>query len=318
MTVFLRAAFLAAALLTALHLNSQTINIWGEGKRHHARQAILRPYICRGSDISVIICPGGSYYWLDIDNEGKLVAERLNEKGISAYVLSYRVGGITPFIFHRGLVFRGKRHPDMIADLQRAISLVRSGSAGAPAPEKLGVMGFSAGGHLAMCSACFFDTDFPKKQTGAPSRGSLKPDFVAAVYPVVTMEDPYAHRRSRRGLLGDVRMYSGKMRDSLSLEKKVRDDCPPVFLLNAEDDRVVDWHNSALLDSALTAGGVQHEYLRFETGGHGFGADDRRGSTQTRGWMELFMDWLGRLFPELPSVGWIKEKDWTAAGCPDR
>ncbi len=318
MFFFLRAAFLAAALLTALHLNAQPISIWGEGKRHHARQAILRPYICQGSDVSVIICPGGSYYWLDIDNEGKLVAERLNEKGISAYVLSYRVGGITPFIFHRGLVFRGKRHPDMIADLQRAISLVRSGAAGAPAPEKLGVMGFSAGGHLAMCSACFYDTDFPQMQTGEPSQESLKPDFVAAVYPVVTMEDPYAHRRSRRGLLGDIRMYSGKMRDSLSLEKKVRNDSPPVFLLNADDDQVVDPRNSALLDSALTVRGVPHEYLRFETGGHGFGADDSRGSARTRGWMQLFVDWLGRLFPELPSGSGIKENDWTAESRPKR
>ncbi len=299
MGLILRAALLVAALLAAFQLNAQTIRIWGEGTRHHASQALLTAYPCEGSSISVIVCPGGSYYWLDIDNEGKLVARQLNAAGISAYVLSYRVGGITPFIFHRGLVFRGKRHPDMIADLQRAISLVRSGAAGEPAPEKLGVMGFSAGGHLAMCSACFFDTDFPKGQTGAPSRTSLKPDFVAALYPVVTMDEPYVHRRSRRGLLGEGRVYSGSMRDSLSVEKKVRDDCPPVFLLNTEDDRVVDWQNSALLDSALTARGVPHEYRRFETGGHGFGSNDELGSAQTRGWMRLFVDWLGRLFPEL-------------------
>ena len=134
---FRRILALAFALLAVLPLGAQEINIWGEQTRHHARQAILRPYLCEGSSISVIICPGGSYYWLDFDNEGKLVARWLNSHGISAYVLSYRVGGVTPFIFHRALVFRGKRHPDMIADLQRTISLVRSGALGQPAAEKL-------------------------------------------------------------------------------------------------------------------------------------------------------------------------------------
>ena len=297
MKFFLRAALIVAALLAGFGLGAQEIDIWGDQTRHHARQAILRPYTCEGSSISVIICPGGSYYWLDFDNEGKLVARWLNSHGISAYVLSYRVGGVTPFIFHRALVFRGKRHPDMIADLQRAISLVRSGDLGQPAPEILGVIGFSAGGHLAMSSACFFDTDFAGMQLGTPSQTSLRPDFVAPIYPVVTMKEPYCHHRSRRGLFGDSRVYSRRLRDSLSLENHVRPDCPPVFLLNAEDDPVVDWHNSAMLDSALTAAGVRHKYYRFETGGHGFGANPEKGSEATRNWMNLFLDWVRELYP---------------------
>ena len=297
MKFFLRVALIVAALLAGFGLGAQEINIWGDQTRHHARQAILRPYTCEGSSVSVIICPGGSYYWLDFDNEGKLVARWLNSHGISAYVLSYRVGGVTPFIFHRALVFRGKRHPDMIADLQRAISLVRSGALGQPVPEKLGVIGFSAGGHLAMSSACFFDTDFAGMQLGTPSQTSLRPDFVAPIYPVVTMKEPYCHHRSRRGLFGDSRVYSRRLRDSLSLENHVRPDCPPVFLLNAEDDPVVDWHNSALLDSALTVAGVRHEYHRFETGGHGFGANPEKGSEATRNWMNLFLEWVRELYP---------------------
>ena len=153
-----------------------------------------------------------------------------------------------------------------------------------------------------MSSACFFETDFAGKQLGTPSQTSLRPDFVVPVYPVVTMEEPYCHHRSRRGLLGDNRVYSRKLRDSLSLEKHVRPDCPPVFLLNAEDDPVVDWHNSALLDSALTAAGVRHEYYRFETGGHGFGANPGKGSEQTRGWLDLFLEWLRELYPAVAEL----------------
>ena len=97
---------------------------------------------------------------------------------------------------------------------------------------------------------------------------SLKPDFVVPVYPVVTLSDSrYVHRRSRLGLLGEWTVLRESMRDSLSLERHVRPDGPPVFLLNCIDDPIVDYHNSVLLDSALTASGVAHRYVQMQTGG---------------------------------------------------
>ena len=91
------------------------------------------------------------------------------------------------------------------------------------------------------------------------------PDFVAAIYPVVSMSHPCTHKRSRRALLGEYRKYNKSMRDSLSLEKHVTKGCPPVFLVNCKDDPVVKYHNSELLDSALTVQGVEHRYIQYQT-----------------------------------------------------
>lgn len=235
---------------------------------------------------SVIICPGGSYCWLAMKTEGREVAEWLQANGITAFVLKYPVQGILPYITHSRLLFRGHQHPDMINDLRRAIQYVRDhASEYGINPQRVGVMGFSAGGHLALCSAM-------DNGQSTMDNDNTRPDFIAAIYPVVSMSHPDSHKRSRRALLGEYRKYSRRMRDSLSIEKHIPKDCPPVFLVNCKDDPVVKYHNSELLDSALTAQGIPHRYIQYRTGGHGFGVSETKGTAESRAWKEEFLKWL--------------------------
>lgn len=279
---------------------ADTIALWDGVKMPHGRQVALyafRPETPNG--ISVVVCPGGSYHWLDQEVEGFKVGEWLSANGITAFVLLYRTAGKVEVAMPVRLVFRGKRHPDMITDAQRALQYV-----GEHAPEygidpdKIGMMGFSAGGHLVMSAACFNATNF-LQLAGIETDVNLRPAFVVPVYPVVTMDPPYVHRRSRRGLLGDNRVADSAMRDSLSLEKHIPDNCPPVFLINCVDDPIVQYQNSELLDAALTQKNVPHRYIQYETGGHGFGASDEKGSPECRQWRNEFLAWLKSLYPSL-------------------
>ncbi|MCX4279754.1 MAG: alpha/beta hydrolase [Muribaculaceae bacterium] len=257
----------------------------------------LTPYLAPGNNnTACIVCPGGSYFWLDRKTEGTGVAEWLRSNGISAFVLEYRVAGINAFIWHDRYVRRGHRYPDMLQDVQRSIELIRdnAGRFGID-PNRLGVMGFSAGGHLSAMSGIFFDTN-SLKSLGITPHVSLKPDFIAPIYPVVSMTDKSTHRRSRRGLLGEGKAISAEMKDSLSLERHVRRDMPPVYLMNCIDDPVVDYHNSVLFDSAMTAAGVRHRYVQFKTGGHGFGANPEKTTSEAISWKEDFINWLRILF----------------------
>ena len=149
---------------------------------------------------AVIVCPGGSYSWLDMKTEGKEVAQWLQANGISAFVLKYRVQGIVPYITHSRLLFKGNQYPDALYDLQQAIQHVREHATEYNInPNKLGVMGFSAGGHLALCGASLLGG---RLEGGCPS-------FIAAIYPVVSMSHPVSHKRSRRALCGNSVKTSG-------------------------------------------------------------------------------------------------------------
>ena len=248
----------------------------------HAQKLVYYP--AEGAPkAAVVVCPGGSYFWLDQVGEGKLVAEWLASEGIAAYVLHYRTAGWFDFAFRTRPLFGGNRHPDMISDLQWALQSVREEYDG-----PVGVMGFSAGGHLAMSAGEFFDTDFRGGADGA----NLRPDFVACVYPVVSMREPCTHKRSRRGLLGEGRTGNQALRDSLSLELHVRPDTPPVYLLRCDDDPVVDPKNSDLLEAALKEKKVPHRYVKYSAGGHGFGADSKKFTEETARWQADFLKWL--------------------------
>lgn len=289
--------FLICSLFGIAAYGEKPINIW-EGTGCDTKVK-LTPYLVEGKDnIGVIVCPGGSYFWLDKKTEGYGVAEWLNANGISAFVLEYRVGGVPAFITHYRLVSRGNRYPDMLQDVQRSIQLVRENAEefGIDA-NKLGVMGFSAGGHLTAMAGLFFDTN-SLLYYGIIPKVSLKPDFIAPIYPVVTMVEKPVHKRSRRGMLGEGKSISSEMKDSLSLERRVRPDMPPVYLMNCVDDPIVDYKNSELLDSALTENGVPHVYRQFKTGGHGFGANPAKTTEEAIAWREEFINWLREMYDE--------------------
>ena len=239
----------------------EKLKLWNDNptqKEKWSELTVFLPEKADTSGISVIVCPGGSYYWLDMNNEGYSVAKYLNEKGITAFVLHYRTAR------------RGNHHPAMIQDLQRSMQIVAENADKFKInPEKIGIMGFSAGGHLAGTAAEYFDTDF----IGMGEQFSaIKPYFSAMIYPVVSMEDSICHKKSRKNLLG--KNFTPEMANMMSLEKNVREDMPPVFLLHCTGDKTVDYRNSVVLDKALTEKNIPHKFLLFDEnghGGHGFG-----------------------------------------------
>jgi len=276
----------------------ECIHLWDGYKVNHGRQVTLTPYVAEHNEtgLAVIVCPGGSYCWLDEENEGDKVSEWLQANGITAFTLRYRTIGFGAFFWHHRCLFRGKQHPDMITDAQRALQWVREHAEEYHVnPERVGMMGFSAGGHLVMSTACFSGHDFLKAQ-GIGTEVSLRPAFVAPIYPVVTMRKPYVHKRSRRALLSEKRHHDPMMIDSLSLERHIPANCPPVFLVNCVDDPVVEYHNSMLLDSALTANLVNHRYIQYQTGGHGFGASEEKGTEECRQWRKAFLKWIHEIY----------------------
>lgn len=288
-----RKIFVLSLLLLTVMAKAQ-VEIWQGLDIRHGGRVKLTSYLADNNptNTAVIICPGGSYYWLDTRNEGDSVAMWLQSQGISAFVLEYRVAGIMAFSFGYRSIFRGCQHPDMITDAQRALQWVRTHADEYHInPNRVGMLGFSAGGHLALSTAFFHVHDFIK-DAGVDNETNLRPDFVGAIYPVVTMVKPYVHKRSRRGLLSEQHNHDLVMCDSLSLERHVPADCPPVFLVNCVDDSVVDYRNSVVLDSALIATNVDHRYIQYQTGGHSFGASEKRGSQESREWKKEFLKWL--------------------------
>lgn len=238
-------------------------------------------YIPRSSDHSmpaVILCPGGSYRYLGMEVEGTTIAKWLNEQGIAAFVLRYRVAP--------------SRFPAMIEDLQEAILYCRKNAAKLGIdPNLVGVMGFSAGGHLAGISAVYDNANYigQKKSQGI----SLRPDFVAMIYPVVTMSnEEIVHRKSRRSLLGNNPTRA--MLDSMSLEKNVHRGMPPLFIIHSTKDDVVDPRNSVVLSQALERAGSNCKLTLYTNGTHGFGIDRKKGK-DALDWKNEFLLWFNSL-----------------------
>lgn len=249
-----------------------------------AKAPALTPFLADSAanrGIGVVICPGGSYSWLDMKTEGIGTARWLQQHGINAFVLQYRVANISAYVLWYRFWGIGNKYPDMLEDAEWALSEVyRQADSLRIDTARIGVMGFSAGGHLTMLSYLY-------------NRTPYRPHFLAPIYPVVTMSDrQLTHKRSRRGALGVWRQFNHSMRDSLSIEKHITDDCPPVFLVNCKDDPTVRYENALLLDSALTAHHVPHQYILYDTGGHGFGASESKGTEESRQWKKAFLEWI--------------------------
>ena len=270
---------------------NRTIDLW-EGTET-AGHAFLTPYPAdHGDGTAVIVCPGGSYFWLDRVNEGAMVAQWLQSEGITAFMLEYRTAGVPAFITRFRLGGHIARAQRSMQDVFMAINYVRSrADEWGINPARVGVLGFSAGGHMALMAAEKNGREV-LGALGIDNTGDLTPAFAGAIYPVVSFVDSCTHERSRRGLIGDFNGHHEELRRSLSAELNVRRDMPPVFLVGCDDDSVVDPRNHLLLSDALIKCGARHEYHRYATGGHGFGANDALTNTVTARWKQAFVDFL--------------------------
>lgn len=225
---------------------------------------------------AVVICPGGGYWNLAVDHEGYDIARWFNDLGVHAFVLRYR------------LAQHGYHHPAMILDAQRAIRLVRSRSSEWRLdPERLGIMGFSAGGHLASTAGTHFDSGNPEAEDPI-ERVSSRPTFMVLGYPVISFETEFTHRGSRSNLLGDNPDLN--LVHHLSNETQVSTMTPPTFLVHTNEDRGVPAENSVLFYLALRKAGVPAELHIYQKGRHGLGMapDDPVFSS----WADRLRDWL--------------------------
>jgi acetyl esterase/lipase len=242
---------------------AQTVRLWagdapgalGKGEEDIPSLTIYSPPAGKANGAAVVVCPGGGYGGLAA-HEGKPIAEWLNTLGVTGFVLKYRLGPR----YH---------HPIMMNDVNRAIRYVRAHAADWNLdPHRIGVIGFSAGGHLASTAATHYDKGDPNA-TDPVERVSSRPDLAILVYAVITMTHPYTHDGSRQNLLG--KDPDAALVDLMSNEKQVTPDTPPIFLLHTADDPVVPVENSLLFAMACHKVNVPVELHVFPHGPHGIG-----------------------------------------------
>ena len=224
---------------------------------------------------AVIVFPGGGYGWLATNHEGRQIANWFNSMGITAFVLRYRLGPK----YH---------YPVELWDAQRAIRTVRARATELGVfPDEIGIIGFSAGGHLAST----VETRFDAGEAGAKDaidRVSSRPDFVILAYPVISLAAPYTHAGSRENLLG--KNPKPELVKELSNEFQVKKDTPPTFLWSTSTDDAVPPENSVAFYLALQKAGVPAELHVFAKAPHGVGLDLRDPSVGM--WGELVLEWL--------------------------
>lgn len=237
--------------------------------------AIFLPPKEKATGTGVVVCPGGGYVHLAMAHEGIEIAKKLNEMGIAAFVLKYRLPSDESMI---------NKEIGPLQDAQRAIQLVRqhAGDWGVKT-DRIGIMGFSAGGHLASTAG----THFTNAVIDNKDNISLRPDFMILLYPVISFSDSIGHRGSRDNLIGKhpspekIKEYSG--------EEQVTARTPPTFLVHAGDDNVVPVANSLHFYEALQRHDVPAEMHIYPHGGHGFGMNN---SATKDLWMDRLKNWL--------------------------
>jgi acetyl esterase/lipase len=224
---------------------------------------------------AVIVAPGGGYGMLASNHEGRQVANWLNAMGITAFVLKYRLGPR----YH---------YPIELEDAQRAIRLVRSRAAEIGySPSRVGMMGFSAGGHLTSMAGTHFDDGNPSASDPI-DRLSCRPDFLVLAYPVISMSASFTHQGSELNLLGEN--ASPELRKKVSSELQVTPQTPPTFLFAITEDETVPVENTVAFYQALIKAGVPAEMHIFEQGHHGVGLD--LGDPVLGIWPTLLTNWL--------------------------
>lgn len=266
----------------------ETIRLWaGEAPGAKGKEdvdvptlTVYRPPADSANGSAVVICPGGGYGALAMDHEGHQVARWLGTLGVAGCILKYRLG-------------RRYQHPAMLHDVARAIRTVRARAGDWKLDRgRVGVLGFSAGGHLASTAATHLD-DGDDKAPDPVDHESSRPDLAVLIYAVIMLSGPHAHAGSRTNLLGEN--PAQELIDLLSNEKRVTEKTPPTFLVHSSDDTGVPPENSLEFVAALRARRVPCQLHLFDHGGHGYGlgGDDRSLST----WPMLCGKWLeGRGF----------------------
>ena len=224
----------------------------------------------------VVVCPGGGYTHLSMEKEGSDVAKWLNSLGISAFVLKYRLGG------------NGYQHPAPMEDGQRAVRLVRANAEKWHVdPNRIGMMGFSAGGHLTSTVGTHFDSGHPD-DADPVERASCRPDFLVLIYPVISMTMTQTHSGSKKALLGAN--PDPELVNNLSNELQVTAETPPTFLVATNADTTVPAENSVQFYLALRKANVPAELHIWEEGKHGFGLAPSDPVLST--WKDRLADWF--------------------------
>lgn len=236
----------------------------------------------KANGTAVIICPGGGYWINAISHEGTDVAKKFNEWGVAAFVLKYRIPNEATMVY---------KEIGPLQDAQRAIQLVRERAAEWNVnPNHIGIMGFSAGGHLASTAG----THFNQSHIDNLKATNLRPDFMVLIYPVISFRDEVGHMGSRNQLIGinptkeKIELYSNEL--------QVNKTTPPAFLVHASDDDAVRSENSIVLYQALIRNKVPAELHLYQSGGHGFGMNNK---TTADNWMDRLKNWMDL-------NGWLK------------
>ena len=233
----------------------------------------------KANGVAVVVCPGGGYGHLAMDHEGQQIADWFNSFGVAAFICDYR---------HRG---KGYGHPAPLMDAQQAIRTARARAKEFRLdPKHIGIMGFSAGGHLASTAGTHFDAG-DAESADPIARVSSRPDFMILCYPVIAFDEPFSHRGSQRNLLGEN--PEAALVRSLSNEKQITPETPPTFLFHTDEDKGVPAENSVMFYLALRRAGVPAEMHIYRVGRHGLGlAGETPGA---RHWPKQCEDWMRSL-----------------------
>lgn len=253
---------------------------------HNVTVPMLIPYFPakdKANGAAVVICPGGGYWGLSMVNEGSEIAAAFNKIGVTAFILKYRMPSDSVMV---------DKTIGPLQDAQRAIQLIRQRAAEwGIDTARVGIIGFSAGGHLASTAATHFDKEVIENKKHI----SLRPSFAILLYPVVTF-GPKAHVGSKENLIGKNAPQA--LVDLYSNEKQVTPNTPPTFLVHAQDDGLVPVENSLMFYDAMVKNHVKGEIHIYQFGDHGFGLHNRVTKD----------DWFNSLTKWMDGNGWLKAK----------
>jgi acetyl esterase/lipase len=290
-----RIILVCVLILTALSIAAPTVKaiesrkvelLWADGApgakgtRRGDKPAltIYLPDAVKATGAAVVICPGGGYGHLATDHEGHQIARWLNSFGVAGFILQYR---------YRNSV-DGYSHPAPLQDAQRAVRTVRARAKEWKVdPARIGIIGFSAGGHLASSAGTHFQNRYNDIKDSI-DRVSCRPDFMILIYPVISFTESFTHKGSRRNLLGNN--PEKELVENLSNERQVTPETPPTFLVHGDDDKVVLPENSIFFYLALRKAKVPAEMHIYENGRHGFGLGKKYGAVSS--WPVRCEDWM--------------------------